>query len=482
MKKAIALILTGCMTLSLVACGSSNTATISTAAPSGAAGTAKESETGSSAESTASESAASESSSQKSGEKVHIKVQSWQYALGDYKGFTDDDQLTQAIADAFNSTHPDIDAEVVIMRQEDHYNSLKVDFAAGDAPDVIGIAPGADLEQYKSQLEPLAPYAEKEWGTDWMKQFTDAAFSTIRLSGADIYAFPSAMSASGTIWYNKALMKEGGVTEFPKTWDDLKTTSQTLRKAGKIPLMFGGKDDWQNYDMFITIMGTINKDLCNDIFSGKGNWKDADVVKAFDYYQKLFKDGIVQDGSLSTSIYNEGYSQWKDDNGNSTIPMIFNGSWDLGSLKSSNSYYKKFSSYGIGVSTFPSIDGKESVVLSAPDVAWGVNASSKSKEAAWEFVKWLCYDMQQDVVDGLGFFSVLKNAPSPTVELPADYKAAYDIISKAASGDNTIGFRSSFYADLNSALYDQLQLLATGGTTPDAAAAAMSDAAAKISK
>ena len=80
------------------------------------------------------------------------------------KGFTEDDELTQAIADEFNATHPGIHATVKIMRQEDHYNALKVDFAAGSAPDVIGIAPGADLEQYKSQLAPLADYASQDFG------------------------------------------------------------------------------------------------------------------------------------------------------------------------------------------------------------------------------------------------------------------------------------------------------------------------------
>lgn len=466
MKKLLAILLTGCTTFSLAACGSG---AVQSAPEEGAAA--------------GEENAAEEGSGQEaSGEKVHIKVQSWQYALGDYKGFSSDDELTQAIADEFNATHDDIEVEVVIMRQEDHYNSLKVDFAAGSAPDVIGIAPGADLNQYKSQLEPLAPYAEAEWGSAWADQFTDAAFSTIRLSGDEIYAFPSAMSASGTIWYNQSLMEQGGVNTFPATWDELKTAADSLRAAGEIPLMFGGKDDWQNYDMFITIMGTVNKELCNDIFAAAGDWTDADVVKAFEYYQKLYTDGIVQDGALATSMYNEGYSQWRDDNGNSTLPMVFNGSWDLGSLKSTNSYYEQFSSYGINAATFPAIEGNTGVVLSAPDVAWGVNAASANKAAAWEFVRWLCYDMQQDVVDGLGFFSVLKESPAPTVELPKDYKAAYDIISSAAASENAIGFRSSFYADLNAALYDQLQLLSTGDTAPADAAAAMAAASAAISK
>ena len=467
MRKMIAVLLAGVMVLSLGACGSKDAGAVETAGSEEAVG----------------QSAAAEvTEAAGDGEVVEITVQSWQYALGNYKGFTEDSELTQAVADEFNATHPGIHATVTIMRQEDHYNALKVDFAAGSAPDVIGIAPGADLEQYKSQLAPMADYAKAEWGDSWEDLFTDASFTTIKLSGDGIYAFPSAMSASGTVWYNNKLMTESGVASFPATWEELTEAAQTLRSAGQIPLMFGGKDNWQNYDMFITILATINKDLCNDVFALDAEWTESDVVKAFDYYQRLFTDGIVQDGALSTTIYNEGYSQWKDDDGNSSIPMIFNGSWDLGSLKAENSFYENFSSNDIRVATMPSIEGKEGAVLTAPDVAWGINAASPNQQAAWEFVKWLCYDMQQSVVDGLGFFSVLKEAPSPAVALTDDYKAAYDTISAAAASDNTVGFRSSFYTKVNDELFDQLQLLATGAASPEDAAAAMAEAAAGISR
>ena len=203
MKKAIAMLLAGVMTLSLTAC-SGNTVSETNS------GTGENNAAGSTAavqESTASQ--GGEGGEAENGEVVEITVQSWQYALGNYKGFTEDDELTQAIADEFNATHPGIHA-------------LKVDFAAGSAPDVIGIAPGADLEQYKSQLAPLADYASQDLGEDWQDKFTEASFTTIKLSGDEIYAFPSAMSAAGTVWYNNKLMTENGVESFPATWEELR--------------------------------------------------------------------------------------------------------------------------------------------------------------------------------------------------------------------------------------------------------------------
>lgn len=122
-----------------------------------------------------------------SSDPVEITVQSWQYALGDYKGNSSDDKLTQAIADEFNSTHDDIHVTVNILREDDHYNALKVDLAAGSAPDVIGIAPGAKLEEYKSQMVPLVDYVKDAWGDSWEDKFSESAFTTIKLSGDEIY-------------------------------------------------------------------------------------------------------------------------------------------------------------------------------------------------------------------------------------------------------------------------------------------------------
>lgn len=465
MKKGLAVFMAVLMGASLIGCGNSsgNTAQdsktpVQTDAPSGNAG--------------AVETKGKEATAQNT-EKTKIRVQSWQYALGSYKGYTEDADVAAAIAEEFNSTHEDIELEVSLMRQEDHFNALKVDFSAGSAPDVIGLTPGAVLEQFKTQLEPLAPHAAGVWGENWQDRFTEASLTTIKMSGDEIYALPSAMSAAGMMWYADEQMKAGGVDKAPTTWEELKTAADTLRASETIPLMFGGKDTWQNSDMFITLLGTINKDLTNKLFNGEESWDHPDVIKAFEYYQKLFTDNIVQDGALSTTMYNEGYSLWRTDDGTGIAPMIFNGSWELGCLSTINSYYDAYTARGIHISRFPSIEGKEAVILSAPDVAWSVNKSCENVEAAWEVVRWLTDEMQQSVVDGLGFFSVLKDSPQVTVELPDSFRECYDVVAKAISSDNSIGFREAFDAQLGIDLFNNLQLLATGGITPQEAAAAM---------
>lgn len=467
MKKGLALFMAVLMGASLIGCGNSSGGTGDTKAPAQTQAPGDKDTTA----------PATEAGSKDVGntEKTTIHIQSWQYALGSYKGFTEDADVAAAIEDEFNSTHDDIELKVSLMRQEDHFNALKVDFSAGNAPDVIGITPGAVLEQFKTQLEPLDAHAAGTWGDSWQDRFTDASLTTIKMSGDEIYALPSAMSAAGMMWYADEQMKAGGLDKAPTSWDELLSASETLRSNGSMPLMFGGKDTWQNSDMFITILGTLNKDLTNKLFSGEESWEHPDVIKAFEYYQKLFTDNIVQDGALSTTMYNEGYSMWRADDGTGIVPLIFNGSWELGCLSTINSYYETYTARGIHISHFPSIEGKEAVILSAPDVAWGVNKSCANVDAAWEVVRWLTEDMQQSVVDGLGFFSVLKDSPEVTVEMPDSFKECYDVVAAAIASDNSIGFREAFDAQVATDLFNNLQLLATGGSTPEEAARAMSE-------
>ncbi len=151
------------------------------------------------------------------GGKTSVTVQSWQHGLGMYKGLTDDDSQSRAIEEDFKAANPNADLSFKLLRTEDHMQPLRVDFAAGTAPDVIGLASGSVLEEFKDRLEPLGSYAEKEWGANWQNKFTPASLSTILLSGDEVFAFPSAMSASGFIWYNNQLMRRANVP-VPHDW------------------------------------------------------------------------------------------------------------------------------------------------------------------------------------------------------------------------------------------------------------------------
>ena len=79
MRKMIAVLLAGVMVLSLGACGSKDAGAVETAGSEEAVG----------------QSAAAEGTEAAGdGEVVEITVQSWQYASGNYKGFTEDSELT----------------------------------------------------------------------------------------------------------------------------------------------------------------------------------------------------------------------------------------------------------------------------------------------------------------------------------------------------------------------------------------------------
>lgn len=244
-------------------------------------------------------------------------------------------------------------------------------------------------------------------------------------------------------------------------------------------MVTGAKDSWINLDIYNVIANGINRGKLYDAVEGKTPWTDPDLVKAFDYWQKLFTEKIYQDGALGINMYSEAYSIWKNDKGDCKAPMHTNGSWEMGSLASSDPAYETTKTFKKDVALFPSVsaDGKPCPMVSTPDVIFSMTSVCKDQEAAWAFIRWCASEEgQQADADGLAGFPVWKGV-QPTIEMTPDLKNAYDKYMAWAK-DSVAGYREIPYPELKQVLSDNLQLLAASKVTPQQAA----DAVEKASK
>lgn len=470
MKKFISLLIASVMLIGImVGCGTSSTSQTETTQ------SVADSETNKDATTTTA--APADKRAEVSGNLV---VQSWQYGgvAPDVEVTTDNEKNLKNLQDYFNKFYPKINAQFQFAQYSDHFTKLKIDLASGTGPDVIGIQVGAPLEEFKPFLQPLAPYAEKEWGADWKSRFIPSAFTQIDQSGAkEEYAMPMSMLFAGTMYYSQTLLDKAGLKQAPATWDELKTAAKALRDSKQMPLVTGAKDAWINLDVFLVMAADINSQKIYDAIDGKGTWTDPDVVKAFDFWQKLFTEKIYQDGAVGLNMYNEAVSLWRDDKGNCIAPLHTNGSWEMGSFSSANPNLKNFASFNRGVARFPGVkgDGQPCPILSSPDVVWAMNKDTKNAEAAWSFIKWQADEEgQQCLANGLAFFPV-KVGVAPTVDMSPELKAIYNQFidwGKTAVG----GYREIRYPELKQALCDTLQLLATSSITPQKAGEAVEKA------
>ena len=137
----------------------------------------------------------------------------------------------QKLVDAFHTTHPDIQVELIhIPSQSDYRNRLAADLAAGSPADVLLI----NYRRYAAfanvgALEPLGPYLEK---SNLIKEsdFYPEAIEPFRWNG-ELVCIPQNIS-SLVVYYNKDMFDTAGV-DYPAegwAWDDFLSTAQTLTK------------------------------------------------------------------------------------------------------------------------------------------------------------------------------------------------------------------------------------------------------------
>ena len=116
---------------------------------------------------------------------------------------------------------------------------------------------------------------------------------------------------------------------------------------------------------------------------------------------------------------------------------------------------------------FPDVngDGKPGQLFGGPDVVLAMSASSKQKDATWEFIKWvLAKDGgQQIMVDNVSI-PAMKGLTLNDSDISTDAQKA-NLKQQLVDLENAVGKREFTYPELKTALGDALQNVATGTQT-----------------
>jgi ABC-type glycerol-3-phosphate transport system substrate-binding protein len=166
-----------------------------------------------------------------SGGKVTLKFQSLAYQ-------TTTVAATKKIVDSWNSSHPDIQVQLVQGSWDSVHDQLVTQFQGGTAPDIIHDE-SADITGFINQgyLADLSPYLSQ--GTK--DAVSQGVWDTVSNDGK-IYAAPTLMQ-SYVVLANSAMLKQAGITATGDslTWDDLAADAKKLTAGGKYGLGWGLK-------------------------------------------------------------------------------------------------------------------------------------------------------------------------------------------------------------------------------------------------
>ena len=149
-----------------------------------------------------------------------------------------------AMIAAIEKAHPDIQVKATIQPHPAYSVSLQAAVGSGNMPDIIGLSPGAETQQYRPHLVNLAAGRRGAVGHGLAEEFfappllTEARFGNPQ-GDANFYALPQEAQINN-LWYNIPAFQKAGIAGPPKTLDE---TGGRCRQAapGRLHALLPGR-------------------------------------------------------------------------------------------------------------------------------------------------------------------------------------------------------------------------------------------------
>ncbi|MBB6671327.1 extracellular solute-binding protein [Cohnella nanjingensis] len=302
--------------------------------------------------------------------------------------------LTEKIKPAFEKAYPNIELQLTRMP----YEGLKQQVIAGVAGDAAPDLMRMDIvwvPEFASQGA-LAKLSDLEGFDEVKANVFDGPLATNFYDGA-YYGVPVNTNTKVAI-YNKKTLEEAGLTEAPKTMDELVKAAETLKSKGKFGLGVSGVNAWGLAPWFWSLGGKITND---DYTKSDGFLNSPESVKALETLVSWNAKGLI----IPTMLGGEP-GVW-DGLKSGDYLMTDDGPWFYSILM--NEKDAKFDPMAETVrGLMPAGAGGSRSVIGGEDLV--VFANSKHPKEAWTFAQWMMTEEPQKIMAEVGLIPSNKAA------------------------------------------------------------------------
>ncbi|MBE9005528.1 ABC transporter substrate-binding protein [Fortiea sp. LEGE XX443] len=304
----------------------------------------------------------------------------------------------QQLVDRFNQTHPDIFVES-IFESDPQLPKILTSVVANVPPDILSFYP-----EYTGQFVELGAIRPLE---DWLEKLPVKSdirpnlLEQMQLNG-HIWSVPMDTSNVG-IFYRPKLFAAAGITEIPKTWEELRQVAKKLtidRNGDRRPEQYGmllplGKQGWTVFSWFPFLYAAGGEIVTNN----RPNLTNAGAIAALKFWEDLIKDG-----SVMLSPPERGYEE--DAFLTGRVAMQITGPWTL-IMKSA-----------VDHEVFPIPAGVKSATVTGTRNFFVMKTTPAREQAALKFLEYiLSEEFQTEWSVKTGFLPVtLKSAQSKTYQ------------------------------------------------------------------
>lgn len=140
---------------------------------------------------------------------------------------------------AFEAANPGIKVVFETTSDEGYAPQLAAAFSSGEVPDIVTHLPSFAIQSYYANglVEPFNDVIEAVGADDYYPGANDV----FKAADGNYVGTGIGNSAANMLWLRKDLMADAGISDAPRTWDELRSTCQAMQKNGiyGAPLPYG---------------------------------------------------------------------------------------------------------------------------------------------------------------------------------------------------------------------------------------------------
>lgn len=298
----------------------------------------------------------------------------------------------EALIEGFNETYAGQYRVVTteIPGDKQYRDKLRADAVADALPDLVtgNNTLMRDLED-TGRVVDLMPALDA--APDWKGRFYDDAFDSYATADGELYALPYSRDYIG-IFYNKDILSEAGIEEFPTTWDDFFAACRTLKDAGQIAVATEG--DWTTRLMWANMIGT-QPGGAEWLTQPAGEGEEIDftneaVVAGTELLRRMFTEGCTNEDAF-TGQYATGATLFLQ----GEAAMIANGPWMIPNIAGVNTETAEGLDEAVEYAVSPSPDGEGGLIVVTGEAGFAIGSKDPTKvEASLAFLDYLTSDEQ----------------------------------------------------------------------------------------
>ena len=372
------------------------------------------------------------------------------------------------IASDYNAAHPGVNVQFKYLENEAFKAKLPTMLQADESRPELFYSWGGGVMQAQDKAGFLKDITKDV--ASWESELSPTAVDAFKVDGK-VVGVPFEVGEVA-FYYNKKLFDKAGVkAEDIKSWDDFLAAVKKLKAAGITPLVVGAGEKWPMHFYYSYLVMRIGGEhALADAKAGKdGGFKNATFVEAGKRLHELAALEPFQPGYLSTS-----HAQSSGMFGDGKAAMDLMGQWLLGMQGPNATNGKGLAPEDIGILSFPIVEGGKG---KATDTLGGINGWLVSKSAPPEALDFLKFFSQEkyakEAAAKAAYIPVFKGSEASFTD-PL-FKRLADDLSKTTYHQNY--FDQDLGPSVGRVINDVSVAVAAGQMTPEAAAAAIQEAA-----